>query len=482
MNPLMIRRPGAVAVLLLAGGCAKILGFDEPALVQCVSSSDCPAGFACVGEICECQGECPSGGVGGRGGDTSGGEAGSETPAAGKGPQTGGLGGNDPGTGGTGDAGGDGGVAAVAGRASAEGGSSGSAGEATGGAGDGGAAGAGTMSECGDGASCLVCDDAGKHLPGETPCEVACQGSGECAWPPSCDGLGKICAGEDCCLSLPVLGGDRQRSCDASCWALCVDAGEQPNFPSTVSSFGLDAFEVTVGRFRRFVSQYASAKPMAGAGRNDRNTADTGWNADWDALLPADETALRAALQDPGACEGPILWTDAVGGGEIPDHEAHPMNCVTWFEAQAFCIWDGGRLPTDAEWDFAAGGGGEHRYYPWSQPADSTEINESRAIFRYDSNPPIEPATVGSLVGGRSRWYQFDLAGNVAEWVWDGFRDCYNPPTGCVDCGNPPNGANRVARGGAFHNTKGSVSVETRRDPDATERRPWLGFRCVRDY
>jgi sulfatase modifying factor 1 len=489
----MVRRPSVLATLLLAGGCAKILGFDESTAVPCVSSSDCAVGFVCLRDTCQCDGDCPgagTGGSGGAGGSDAGGEAGGGSPSAGTGgSQTGGAGGTSPTTGGSAGDGGGAGVAAKGGGGNepGEGGTAGAAGESVGGAGDGGTAGSGTTSECGDGESCLVCDSEGKHVPGETPCDVACHGEGECVWPPSCDGVGPICAGEDCCVSLSVRGGDFLRSCDYSCTQECFDPDTGLDFPADVSSFGLDVFEVTVARFRRFVNQY-SAKPTPNSGRNVRNVTDTGWNPDWDQYLPDDATALRAVLEDPGACDGPAMWTvtvggdDTVGGGDLPYHEAHPMNCVTWFEAQAFCIWDGGRLPTEAEWNFASAGGDQHRYYPWSSPADSTDIDESKAIFKYDSDPPVEPGPVGSLIGGQSRWHHLDLAGNVAEWIWDGHRGCYNPPTECNDCGNPPTGTGRVARGGAFHNTAESVSVETRRPVDGLDRRPWLGFRCLRDF
>jgi formylglycine-generating enzyme len=487
---LVRRLRGAAPTLLLAAGCAKILGFDESTAVPCVSSSDCAVGFVCLRETCQCDGECPAGGTagqggsqaGGQGGSQIGGEAGASSPNAGKGSTAGGAGGTGgiggTGTGGSAGEGGDSGSAG-AGNAPTVGGASGSAGEPVGG--DGGSAGGVPTSECGDEAqSCLVCDEAGKHLPGETPCEVACQGSGECVWPPSCDGLGSICAGEDCCISLPVHGGGFARTCDSSCSALCVDMDAEPYFPATISSFALDVFEVTVGRFRRFVDVYAKPKP--GAGRNPRNSTDTGWDPEWDASLPADRTALREALQDPALCVGPVLWTAFdPSQDDVPNHEVHPMNCVTWFEAQAFCIWDGGRLPTEAEWNFVAGGGDEERTYPWSQPPAATDIDDSRAIFQFDLDPPAEPLPVGSRLGGRGRWGHLDLGGNVAEWVWDGFRDCYSSPLICADCGNPPGSGARIVRGGGFHNSAESVSVQTRREAEGLMRHAGFGFRCLRD-
>ncbi len=127
-------------------------------------------------------------------------------------------------------------------------------------------------------------------------------------------------------------------------------------FPATVSDFRLDRYEVTVARFRRFAAAYSPALVPSGGGRDPNDPSDLGWDPAWNALLPADAHALTEGLK----CDAFLqTWTD-----EPDANELNPINCVTWYEAFAFCAWDGARLPTEAEWNFAASGGNEQRVYP----------------------------------------------------------------------------------------------------------------------
>jgi sulfatase modifying factor 1 len=458
----VLRHPTRVVLvgMLSAIACQDLLGFDDTEPSECVSDDDCGNGQTCVDWTCRptCSGDDCGGGSGGDG-------------------ATGGSG-----VGGTGPMppGGDGGD-------DARGGSGGDGGGGTGGRGGGGSGGDGPVSgaggEGGDGIPpggvcvprtggiCLECDATGHWV--DLQCTAACREAEDvgCIVPPSCNGLPTRCGPNlDCCHSIPVPGGGFERSCDEECRNNC----ERPEqgFRANISRFSLDAFEVTVGRLRRFVDVYPASKPAPGTGNNPRNVEDTGWDAvAWDSNLPGTRDELRTMLLG-GACLGPTTWTEDIGA-----NENKPANCVSWYLAQAFCIWDGGRLPTQAEWNFVAAGGEEERAYPWSVPPESTTISSTYAVYASSA-----PAGVGLLEAGQGKWGHYDLAGNVAEWVFDVYETCYRTPGQCNDCGYAPMNAQlKTLRGGGYLDTRDRVRVESRAALAATDQYPHFGFRCARD-
>jgi sulfatase modifying factor 1 len=246
-------------------------------------------------------------------------------------------------------------------------------------------------------------------------------------------------------------------------------------YPATVSSFVLDTYEVTVGRFRAFVNAgqgTQASPPAAGAGVHPR-LAGSGWDSAWNTSLVADTAALRAAI----SCG---WWTNTAGA-----NENKPMSCVSWYEAMAFCIWDGGYLPTEAEWNYAASGGSQQRVYPWSNPANSTSVDCTYANYKLDN--PLGTYCVGTTgalnrVGSESPkgdglWGHSDLGGNVWEWTLDYHATAY--PVPCNDCANLAISSNRVARGGCAFDSAFYLPAAYRLNVAPTRQGP-IGLRCAR--
>ena len=288
---------------------------------------------------------------------------------------------------------------------------------------------------------------------------------------PSCRGLAAICGplgNEDCCASLLISGGTFYRGYDG------VDFTDK-SFPATVADFYLDKYEITVGRFRAFVNAgmgTQASPPASGAGANPLITG-SGWDSTWSSYLPADTASLISAMKCDSAYQ---TWTDTAGS-----NESQPQNCLDWYTAFAFCAWDDGRLPTEAEWNYAASGGSEQRYYPWSSPPTSTTIDDSYAVYCGGS---CRIQDVGSKSPkGDGKWGQADLSGNVWEWSLDWFW--YAFPTPCNNCAaltSPLGSANvgRVLQGGAAKADASSLRSANLSTDDPGSGGSGFGSRCAR--
>lgn len=295
--------------------------------------------------------------------------------------------------------------------------------------------------------------------------------AGEVIQHPSCVGLPKTCGSNgqtDCCIAFVVPGGQYDRSSD-------------PAFPATISTFNLDAYEITVGRFRRFFSAYAQDMIAPGAGSNPHNPSDPGWDQTWNASLPLDKAALEATLKCRQIDQ---TWTDYA----IDGNENRPINCITWFMAEAFCIWDGGRLPTEAEWNYAAAGGSAQRLYPWGVTEPTTPTTNSsfavQGCFWNGSGTctgVTNIATVGSVSAGNGLWGHADMAGNLWEWVQDGYLTPYLSGS-CTDCALLANTPGKVIRGGSFIVDQQGVLTTSHRNGanPPTYRSNTTGARCAR--
>lgn len=211
---------------------------------------------------------------------------------------------------------------------------------------------------------------------------------------PSCDGrtgAGNDCgAQESCCARALVPEGDvLYRKLDAG-----------PGDKRHVRAFYLDKFEATVGRFRAWI---AAGQPVPAAGDVLYDDGE-GHVLKWPA---------SAKVQDEKRLEGWKRYDTWTGGDD-----RRPKNNITWFTAEAFCRWEGGRLPTDVEWTRAARGGEEDRPYPWGDGAPSPEM----AVYNCMGDGKgacalVDILPVGSRPKGIGRWGQYDLAGSMFEWT-----------------------------------------------------------------
>jgi formylglycine-generating enzyme required for sulfatase activity/serine/threonine protein kinase len=245
----------------------------------------------------------------------------------------------------------------------------------------------------------------------------------------------------------------------------------RPTHSVRVSAFCLDVHEVTVGAYEACVRTGSCERPPGGV-----------------------------AFPDLDAAHKPHL--DKLCNAGKPGRERHPINCVDWKMADHFCRTQagrmpggGGRLPTEAEWEFAARGSGQ-RTYPWGDdPPGPTRLNacgaECARWYKDVGLPPSErmydaddghaaTAPVGSFPEGASSAGVLDLAGNVWEWT----ADWYGPYADAeqTDPKGPPSGELRAVRGGGFNGIRSAWAKPAFRwktAPSALSH--GIGFRCAAD-
>jgi len=321
-------------------------------------------------------------------------------------------------------------------------------------------------------------------------------------------GAGRNCGltdDDNCCTTIAVPGGTFRRTLD--------------NSQTTVASFHLDKYEITQGRFRQFLKAmdgnlhanfpaWLAAHP--GAGTHPR-VANSGWRASFNVRLPRSWAEIHErytlGCSDGGnnADGGAATWTDNATH-DVTTNDEKSMTCADWYTLYAFCAWDGGFLPTDAQWNYAAAGGDQQRVFPWKTTDDTTKPDYADIPNGQDPNHtlvngfrlgeyvvhafclPAFPScfSVGTpyRLGGDGpahvsapgkkkdigRWGHADFGGNLIEWTLDN-RYSYGT---CNDCANvswpdPPQSATELGRNpgvwrnpghefdGAFHPDGGRV-------------------------
>ena len=226
--------------------------------------------------------------------------------------------------------------------------------------------------------------------------------------------------------------------------------GVDDNFPLhtvKVDSFFMDKYEVTVGQFRQFIQE-------------------TGY--DWDRFW----------------------WKMSI----FSPTDNHPIVYVDWHAATAYAKWEGKRLPTESEWEYAARGGLKGKRYPWGNNITKNDANfhkywkdddeyenNNRLTTDWKDKWKYSTAPVGSFEPNGYGLY--DMAGNVAEWCHDWYQHDYYKVSPMDNPKGPETGNTKVSRGGHWYSWHEGLRVYNRGDnpPDVRWFQDVQGFRCVSD-
>ena len=217
---------------------------------------------------------------------------------------------------------------------------------------------------------------------------------------------------------------------------------EKPPHTVHLDAFSIDKYEVSVARYKACVA--------AGA-------------CDTHHLLGTEWRGARFS-QD-------FTVKDGCNWGKS-GREQHPINCVSWAQADSYCRWAGRHLPTEAQWEKAARGSSGRRY-PWGNDSPSCD----RANHKGCHGGTVQ---VSGLSSGASPQGALHMAGNVREWVADYYHGRYYSRSPSRNPTGPDSSSLRILRGGCWADKAASIRSSIRRQMYPTDRGPAGGFRCAR--
>jgi formylglycine-generating enzyme len=259
--------------------------------------------------------------------------------------------------------------------------------------------------------------------------------------------------------------------------------GEGPVRTVTLDAFYMDRYPVTNEQFAEFVRQTGY--------KTDAERFD--WSFVFHKHIPPEAYDRLVDRTAPG-----VAWWCKVNGAawsrpEGPDssvagREHYPVVQMSWNDAAEFAKWAGKRLPTEAEWEYAARGGLEQKTYPWGDeltPGGRHLCNIWQGVF-----PDLDTAEDGYAGVAPVDTYPpngygfYTITGNVWEWCGDWFDPRFHVTGTRVNPVGPPEGGAKVMKGGSYlchksYCNRYRVAARTSNTPDSATTN--IGFRCVRD-
>lgn len=284
---------------------------------------------------------------------------------------------------------------------------------------------------------------------------------------------------------------------------------EFPKHKVTVDGFWMDATEVTNAEFARFVKAtgYITTAERKPDWNELKKQLPPGTKKPADSLLVPASLVFSAPRQAVDLNDYTQWWEWKKGadwrhphgpGSSIKGKDDYPVVHVSWYDAVAYCKWAGKRLPTEAEWEWAARGGLQNKVYPWGdEPVDRGRVkaNTWQGHFPYQNTLRDKfygTAPVGSF--SPNGYGLYDMAGNIWEWCADYYNNNYyttiargaKNPKGPPVSYDPeePYAKKRVIRGGSFLCNDSYCSgyrVARRMKSTEDSGTEHVGFRCVAD-
>ncbi|MBN2725724.1 MAG: SUMF1/EgtB/PvdO family nonheme iron enzyme [Deltaproteobacteria bacterium] len=243
---------------------------------------------------------------------------------------------------------------------------------------------------------------------------------------PQSDSENVVINAPDMCFNMGFEGGEK---------------GEKPLHKVCLAPYIIDRYEVTVEKYAKCVKSRVCTEPVE----------------------------FQKNLEEAKFCN----WKNEA-------RKNHPVNCVTWSQANTYCAWASKRLPTEAEWEYAARGNEKLNLYPWGK----TEADCKKAVIFSTAGEGCGKSStwpVGSLKEGKSPFGVMDMSGNVWEWTSDFYDELYYSKVSkkiLKDPSGPENWKNdeHTLRGGGW--STGSIRSTYRQGLSASKQFPHVGFRC----